>query len=166
MHGYPTYREMIDAKNNPIHLAFPFLPPLIGLARTAGDAPAGAKQTTYKGAYFEIKYPADFKARAIDATKAKESSAATFSSPDGDMEFYIFSPQWGGDAPGIALDPSRETETRRKTDKGKSSGVAGVYSWVTISARDKSHTRVYQDFLAEDASIHWVIGMKYKSDAA
>lgn len=34
------------------------------------------------------------------------------------------------------------------------------------TAKDKSCTRIYLDFLATDASIHWVIGMKYKSDAA
>lgn len=125
-----------------------------------------ARQATYKGAWFEIKYPADFKVRALDAAKPKESNAATFSSPDGGMEFYIFSPQWGGEAPGIALDPGSEVETNRKSEKGKSSGVDGVYTWRTISAKDKSYTRVLQDFLATDGSIHWVIGMKYKSEAA
>lgn len=127
---------------------------------------AEERQAIYKGAWFEIKYPANFKARALDTTKPTESSAATFSSPDGAMEFYIFSPQWGGEAPGIALVPAAEVETSRKTEKGKSSGVEGVYTWSTISAKDKSYTRVFQDFLAADGSIHWVIGMKYKSDAA
>jgi hypothetical protein len=138
---------------------------LTGVACGAGDASAEVKLANYKGAYFEIKYPADFKARALDASKPKESSAASFSSPDGAIEFYIFSPQWGGDAPGIALNPASETETSRKSEKGKSSGVEGAYTWTTIAAKDKSYTRTYQYFLATDSSIHWVIGMKYKSDA-
>ena len=81
------------------------------------------------------------------------------------MTFYIFSPQWAGDAPGIALDAAKETEISRKTEAGKSSGVTGTYTWTTIAAKDKSYTRTYQDFLATDKSIHWVIGMKYQSDA-
>lgn len=127
---------------------------------------AEERQATYKGAWFEINYPANFKAHALDAAKPKQSNAATFTSHDGAMEFYIFSPQWGGDAPGIALLPATEVEISRKSEKGKSSGVEGVYTWSTVSAKDKSYTRVFQDFLAADGSIHWVIGMKYKSDTA
>ncbi len=127
--------------------------------------PSNVEITTFRGSYFEVKHPKDFTARPLDAKVAKQASAATFTSPDGAMAFYIFSPQWGGDAPGIALDTAKEVEVSRKADKGKSSGVEGKYTWITIAAIDKSYTRIYQDFLATDASIHWVIGMKYKSDA-
>lgn len=144
--------------------ALPALLPTLAYAQTSG-APAPAV-ATYKGAYFEIKYPADFKAQPLNASKPSESSAATFTSPDGAMTFYVFSPQWGGDAPGIALDTTKETETSRKTEKGKSSGVEGTFTWTTIATNDKSYTRTYQDFLANDKSIHWVIGMKFASDAA
>jgi hypothetical protein len=126
---------------------------------------ASAETSNFRGNYFEIKYPKDFTARPLDAKIAKEANAATFTSPDGAMSFYIYSPQWGGDAPNIALDASKEVEVSRKADKGKSSGVEGKYTWISIAAIDKSYTRIYQDFMANDQSIHWVIGMKYKSDA-
>ncbi len=158
----------------------PFLP-FAALNATAQNAPAAAKAeskpalsastasrpetSNFRGSYFEIKYPKDFTARPLDAKIAKEANAATFTSPDGAMAFYIYSPQWGGDPPNIALDASKEVEVSRKADKGKSSGVEGKYTWITIAAIDKSYTRIYQDFLANDQSIHWVIGMKYKSDA-
>jgi hypothetical protein len=82
------------------------------------------------------------------------------------MQFYLFTPQWAGEAPGIALDTAREIEISRKSEAGKSSGAAGTYTWTTIAAKDKSYTRTYQDFLAGDGSIHWVIGMNYRDDAA
>lgn len=137
-------------------------PPLTPLTQSKASAVASA---IFRGAYFEIKHPKDFTTKLLDAKTAKEANAATFSSPDDAMMFYIFSPQWGGDAPGVALDASREVEVSRKAEKGKSSGVEGKYTWTTIAANDKSYTRIYQDFLATDGSIHWVIGMKYKSDA-
>ena|GEM_PF-1794677 len=135
------------------------------VAPQSSGAPVEAKTATYKGAYFEITFPADFNVRPLDATPSMKTSAALFSSPDGAMEFYIFSPQWGGDAPGISIHPETEIEISRKSEKGRSSGVEGTYTWTTITAKDKSYTRMYQDFLSTDASIHWVIGMKYKSDA-
>jgi hypothetical protein len=141
----------------------------VALLSTFAHAQTGSAKSpatvTYKGAYFEIQYPADFKAQPLNASKPSESSAATFTSPDGAMTFYVFSPQWGGDAPGIALDAAKETEISRKNEKGKSSGVEGTFTWTTIAAKDKSYTRTYQDFLANDKSIHWVIGMKFTSDA-
>jgi hypothetical protein len=125
-----------------------------------------AQSAIYRGAYFEVQYPADFKVSPLESAKPHESKGATFTSPEGAMTFYLFSPQWAGEAPGIALDASRETEISRKSESGKSSGVAGTYTWTTIAAKDKSYTRIYQDFLARDGSIHWVIGMKYRDEAA
>ena len=139
---------------------------LVPAVLAAEKPAAGAPAAIYRGAYFDIRYPAAFKPRPLDQPLARESSAASFASPDGDMEFYVFSPQWGGDAPGIALEPKAEVETDRKSAAGKSSGVAGKFTWFTIAARDKTYTRSYQQFVADDGSIHWVIGMKYKSAAA
>ncbi|MEQ1515309.1 MAG: hypothetical protein ABL931_02330 [Usitatibacteraceae bacterium] len=149
--------------NTPLH----FILLLLGLWTAAAvNAQPEANAATYRGAYFEVQYPAKFKAAPLEGTKPRESKGATFTSPDGTMTFYLFSPQWAGEAPGIALDASRETEISRKSDAGKSSGVAGTYTWTTIAAKDKSYTRTYQDFLASDGSIHWVMGMKYRDDAA
>jgi hypothetical protein len=81
------------------------------------------------------------------------------------MQLYIFSPQWDGTPPGIALDAAKESETAKKSEPGKSSGVDGTFTWQTITAKDKSYTRTYQSFKAKDEPIHWVIGMKFKDDA-
>ena len=133
------------------------------------SAPAEAatpKTKTYRGKFFEIQYPASFAAQPIDVAKEAESDAATFSAPDQSATFYVFSPQWAGEAPRIALDASKEIEVERRTGKGKSSGVDGSFTWITIAAKDKSYTRTYQSFKAIDEPIHWVIGMKYSNDEA
>jgi hypothetical protein len=124
------------------------------------DAP---QVKTYRGKFFEIQYPASFAAQPIDAAREVESDAATFSAPDQSATFYVFSPQWAGEAPRIALDASKEIEVERRTGKGKSSGVDGSFTWITIAAKDKSYTRSYQRFEAGDNSIVWVIGLKYSS---
>jgi hypothetical protein len=133
------------------------------VAPKSSDKPA--KWPEYRGKAFKVSYPAGWKAQPLEAKTAKDSDAATFTSPDGTMQFYIFSPQWSGTAPGIALDAAKETETARNTDRGMSSGVKGTFTWHTITAKDKSYTRTYQSFLAEGEPIHWVIGMKYANEA-
>lgn len=125
-----------------------------------------AKWPEYRGKSFKVSYPAGWKAQPLEAKTAKESNAATFTSPDGAMQFYVFSPQWDGEPPGIALDAAKETETAKKSDRGMSSGVQGTFTWTTIAAKDKSYTRTYQSFKAKDEPIHWVIGMKYANEAA
>ena len=148
-------------------LAAILLTPLLHAAAD-NKIPANATSDTsvFRGRYFAVRHPANFKARAIDAASPREADAATFTAADGTMAFYVFAPLWAGDAPEIAFDAARETEISRKTESGKSSGVAGKYAWVTIAAKDKSYTRLYQHFNADDGSIHWVIGIKYRSDDA
>ncbi len=125
-------------------LAAILLTPLLHAAAD-NKIPANATSDTsvFRGRYFEVRRPANFKARAIDAASPREA-----------------------DAPEIAFDAARETEISRKTESGKSSGVAGKYTWATIAAKDKRYTRLYQHFNADDGSIHWVIGMRYQSDDA
>jgi hypothetical protein len=135
--------------------------------KKSAEAPA-AKPTwpEYRGKAFKVSHPPGWKVQPLEAKSAKESDAATFTSPDGAMQLYIYSPQWGGTAPGIKLDAAKEAEVSRKSEPGKSSGVAGMFTWHTIAAKDKSYTRTYQSFTGKDEPIHWVIGMKYSDEAA
>ena len=52
---------------------------------------------THKGAWFDIKYPADFLATDIQKSSTRQTGAdaTVFLSPDKSVEFYIYSPQWG-----------------------------------------------------------------------
>lgn len=132
---------------------------MLFLAVSLTNVCAGSTKT-YRGLFFEVQFPASYTAKNLDGESPKESNAATFTSPDGTVEFYVFSPQWGGDAPGIAFDASKEVETDRSSKKSGS----GVYTWYTIAAKDKSWTRTYQDFSDTTNNVHWVIGLKYRSE--
>ncbi len=127
---------------------------------------APAKWPAYQGKSFKVDYPAGWKPQTLVASTPAESDSAIFASPDGQMQFYIFSPQWDGTPPGIAIDAVKEVETARKTEPGISSGIKGHYTWYTIAAKDKSYSRTYQSFKAISEPVHWVIGMKYANDAA
>ena len=119
---------------------------------------------THKGAWFDIKYPADFLATDIQKSSTRQTGAdaTVFLSPDKSVEFYIYSPQWGGVAPLIEVNP--KTERLDATQKSKAKN--GVITWTTISAVNGDYLRSYQDFLSEDKNVHWVIGIKYRNQAS
>ncbi len=127
-------------------------------------ATASSGQTiSFKGAWFEVKYPASFTAKpslkAASAVNGYES--AFFESPDKLVEFYVFSPQWSGDASDILL-KSTEKMTSTKT---QTSGHQ-LLKWWTIAAKDGSYTRTYQEKRDSLANTGWVIGIKYKQQSA
>ena len=50
---------------------------------------------TFQGAWFEVKYPQDFKAKGSLASETSDGfDSAIFTSPDGTVSFYVYSPQW------------------------------------------------------------------------
>lgn len=120
-----------------------------------------AQTKTYKGAWFEIKYPASFKAKGSikSATSGSGFDSAVFDSPDGKVQFYIFSPQWSGTAHDIEIKSSEKlvnSETKESGDK--------ELSWWTISAKNNSYTRSYQE--TKEHNTNWIFGIKYKDDAS
>lgn len=75
-----------------------------------------AQDQTYRGAWFEVKYPSDFTAQGSMGSGSAEDDqfdSAFFTSPDGEVEFYIFSPQWGGESTDIALWPNEKEGDRQ-----------------------------------------------------
>jgi hypothetical protein len=116
----------------------------------------------FKGAWFDVMYPAEFFPKVIrkSASKAEKADAVIFLSPDKLVEFYIFSPQWSGVAPGIEINPTTEKLESEKSSKSKD----GTVTWFTISSRKGDYIRSYQAFKSD--SIYWVIGIKYKDKKA
>ncbi len=117
---------------------------------------------TYTGAYFTAKYPPGFKPRGSlrpSVSPAPPGSepyeSAFFASPDGLVEFYVFSPQWDGEPTDIILRPETEelvatrTETKEwpycKDAAGRDMVLRTRATWVTIKAKDGSYTRSYVD---------------------
>lgn len=114
----------------------------------------------FKGEWFQINYPASFKARSsLKAPGGSKCESAFFASPDGTVEFYIFSPQWKGNPTDIALKSNEKMADNITTKKGNKT----IVHW-TISANDKSYTRSYEE--KKDEETNMVVGIKYKDTKA
>ena len=119
---------------------------------------------TYKGAWFEIKYPANFKARPSLASISFEGQydSAVFMAADGSAEFYVFAPMWNGKPTDIEIDPSKEEYVSQRAEQ---KGTVTVRR-VTIKAKDGSYTRAFEDTENTDLNIRRVFGFKYRNRAA
>jgi hypothetical protein len=86
---------------------------------TATTARAEKAWPIFKGAWFDVRYPAGWKAQRgqKSATSDESTDSARFTSPDGRAEFYVFSPQWNG-TPDV-YDFKRETVVARKVQTRK-----------------------------------------------
>ena len=107
-----------------------------------------------------MEYPSDFSPRASIVSESKGDGSfdsALFTSPDGNVQFYVYSPQWCGTATDIAL-KSNEKETAREVKKGKKQTVT---HW-TIADKKWEYTRSYQETRNHKENTCWVIGVQYK----
>lgn len=116
----------------------------------------------FKGAWFDIKYPSSFKAKgSLKSSSAEGFESAFFESSDRLVEFYVFSPQWSGVPSDISL---KETEKLSST-KTEING-SQITIWWTITAKNGSYIRSYQEKKDESLNINWVVGIKYKNQIA
>ena len=96
---------------------------------------------TFKGAWFEVDYPSNFKVQPSmkSATSENGVESAFFTSPDKSVQFYVFSPQWAGQPSDISL------RSNEKISSSKTSNTGGkITKWWTIKAKDGSYTRAYE----------------------
>ena len=121
-----------------------------------------AQTKTFDGAWFEIKYPSTFIAKgSLNSMTSDGFESAVFKSPDNLVEFYIFSPQWSGDAMDITI------KTTEKLASKKSQKIGDVeIIWWTISAKDGSYSRSYQEKFNRLENSNWIIGIKYKNSSS
>jgi len=124
----------------------------------------------YKGAWFDVLYPDNFiiheREKAYDT--ASNFDGVAFASPDGAMEFYVYSPQWGGIS---------KYETVLETEKVSSSKTVEqeqIFSesrlvlqhekkieWVTIDALNGEYARSYVVTTEENNTVRYLFGIKY-----
>ncbi len=123
---------------------------------------ATAQFNTFRGAGFEVNYPASFKAHGAPGSLELNLESVFFTSPDNLVEFYIFSPiHKGGVANDIAL------KANEKLAPGEvSNGKTTIAKYWTIIAKDNSYERTYQESIDVKTGDNWVIGLKYKNQAA
>jgi hypothetical protein len=117
------------------------------------------KTKKYKGAFFEVSYPHNFTVKpSIRNSGGMDAyDSAFFISPDKKVKFYIFSPQWSGDATDIAMDSEKEIEKDVKTEKNKNE----ENRWFTYASKVGSKTRSYHEIVSADKSTVKIFGIEY-----
>ncbi len=127
----------------------------------SGKAQGEQKWRTYKGAWFQIKYPSGFtvKPGQKSTTKQEGYDSVYFISPDNTVEFFVYSPQWTGEGEGIEINQNTEQLIEHNTDKGKSKTIR----WFTVKAKDNSYLRSIRDDTSDNTRL--VFGIKYKNKA-
>lgn len=112
---------------------------------------------TYKGAFFEAEYPKNFTVKSsIKSSMPDLYDSAFFISPDKKVRFYVFAPQWSGDADDIAIN-SDEIEKDTKTES--KNGMK--FKWFTYEKKDKSRLRSYQETTNEEETTKLIVGIEY-----
>jgi hypothetical protein len=123
---------------------------------------ATAQFKSFLGAGFEVSYPNSF--MAIGSKRSPEVNgyeSVFFTSPDGSVEFYIFSPTNKGVPNDIDVKINEKISPIQVTS-GKS---VSARFW-TITAKDNSYTRAYHESIDSKTGSNWIVGIKYKSQAA
>lgn len=119
---------------------------------------------TYRGAWFEVKYPANFSIRPSQRSSSSTSGydSVFFTAPDGSVEFYVFSPQWNGQPSDIQINSQSETVVSQETVQRSGK----IIRRMTIKARDGSYLRSYEDTEDTITNTRKVFAIKYANTAA
>lgn len=120
--------------------------------------------TTYKGAWFDIKYPIGFKVVPREACGDQNEGRSSclgvsFVSPDGLAEFYVFSPLWNGTSQWI-----QRREGEKQTGYSRQRSGQTVITYVT--RKGPGYSRSYADYENATLNTRKIFGYKYASDAA
>ncbi len=127
-----------------------------------------SKTAKHKGDYFEITYPNDFTVSTVDGAYYANDEAS-FTSPDGLVEFFVYSPLWDGEPQDYLQVKSTEQMVDQKTEESGKDMSKKVVKWVTVKAKDGSYYRSWvstKDQVGTGSDTHHVIGIKYKDDKA
>lgn len=136
---------------------------LILTGGTSAIGNAGQGWRTYKGAWFQIKHPSNFTVRPSQRSgSAGGFDSAFFTAPGGEVEFYVFSPQWNGEPSDIALDSRYEVSVSQTTQRSGNK----IIRRATIKAKDGSYTRSFEDIEDTATNTRRVFGIEYVSQAA
>lgn len=138
---------------------------LVLLAAATAVESGAAKWSRYKGCWFEISYPSQFKPVVRDscATGGKDhgrGDGASFVSPDGKVEFYVYSPQWSGKPGWVSLRPG-EKETARRVAKSADRTV----TFVTVRGPKASYVRSWADTVENNSRVRFTFGLKYRDES-
>jgi hypothetical protein len=131
-------------------------------ALSGTNIPGGDNWRVYKGAWFEIKYPAAFAVHPSQrSSSGRGYDSAFFTAPDGSVEFYVFSPQWNGEPSDIEIKAGEVLVSQNSEKRGDK-----TVRRVTVKARNNSYSRSFEDTEDEATNTRKVFGIKYRNPAA
>lgn len=119
----------------------------------------------FNGSWFSVEFPKDFSAsplspeKHIDNYSFVETDEARFTSPDGTVEFFIYSPQWSGNPKDYLIQQSNEKIVDDMEESTSDIPQSMAHRWVTFEDKDGKYTRAYNSIRTE--STHHVFGVKY-----
>lgn len=133
---------------------------LVFLFITLPDLYSESKYRTYRGGWFEVDYPKQFTVQpSIPSSMDGKYDSVYFQSPDKKVKYYIYSPQWSGDAKDIEQDLKLEDEIDTKT----STKNGFNYRWFTFRAKNKSYSRSYMETTNEENTTKLIVGIEYRT---
>jgi len=117
------------------------------------------------GAWFTINAPAGFTVKpslkSSTSNNLNSFDSAFFISPDSEVEFYVFSPQWMGRPTDFECNPIIEgvVTSEKKGDEKKS------FEYFNCAAKDNSYIKSMV-LITENERLNYAFGIKYKNQAA
>jgi len=125
---------------------------------------AAGSWRTYRGAWFEIKYPANFAVRPSlpSSTSTRGYDSVFFTAPDGSVEFYVFSPQWNGTPSDIEINPLSEVLVSQEITQNFGKTIRRA----TVRALDGSYSRSFEDTEEATTNTRKVFGIRYANLAS
>ena len=125
----------------------------------------------YRGPWFDIEYPRSFRPLAFDRApgavnvKTFDRDGISFGSPEGAVEFYVYSPQWSGDPSWVRPAPG-EREIERSVSTEGAGPERKLLTWVTIAGPGNAWKRSYVQIRQPDLNTEWYFGFRYQDAAA
>ena len=126
----------------------------------------------YHGRFFKVSVPEDFTG-SPDGPKDTypesdkeyiETDEAKFLSPDGEVEFYIYSPQWGGEASYEVAKENEKLISSKSSEKNTDLDGLVITTYTTFGAKDGSYTRAMVSIETENTNK--TFGIMFKSQEA
>jgi hypothetical protein len=137
---------------------------LLFISFQSGFAGEGDNWPVYQGAWFQIKYPPDFRVKPSlkSRTSVDGYDSAFFASPGQEVEFYVFSPQWSGEPVDIELNPGREILISENFERDAPKNIRRV----TVKDQEGTYLRSWVDTQDTMSNTRLVFGIKYKDQSA
>lgn len=117
----------------------------------------------FKGAYFDIEYPTNFKPHfgGKKVSKDEPVDSTYFTSPDSAVEFFIFSPLWSGDVDYTEMKLGEKLKEEKETNEN-----GYINTWKTFVAKDGSYTRSFHMIYHPDYNTKKIYGIQFQSSKA